>query len=104
MKRGTLSRFIGALLFGAVIIFPLINQSGIITIYEVLLGIWLVFLIPAYLGYRSLSKNLEKKKSALIMTTALYLMGSTLYSLVEPIIAGYNIGLYISSSRSRPHL
>lgn len=94
MNRRTLYQYIAAFLFGAVIIFPLMNQSGVISIYEALLGIWLTFMVPAYLGYRSLSRT-GNKKAALIMTVVLYLMGTSLYSLVEPIIAGYNIGTYI---------
>lgn len=94
MKSRNMLRYLSAFLFGMVIIFPLLNQSGVISIYEALLGIWLVFLVPAYLGYRSMAKT-GNRKAALILTAVIYIMGSALYSLIEPIIAGYNLGYIV---------
>lgn len=80
-------------LIGLVIIFPLLNQSGVLTIYEAIAGIWSVFIIPAFFLFRSLSKA-GGKRPAMKFTVALYVLGASFYSLVEPLIAGYDLGLY----------
>lgn len=89
----TLTRYGIGVILGFSIILPLMNQNGVISIYEAITGIWLLFLIPAYFLYRSFRKNAPKKTS-FYLSFSMYLMGSTLYSLVEPIIAGYNVYPY----------
>lgn len=88
------ARIAVSFLIGFVIIFPLLNQSGVITIYEALAGIWAVFLIPAFFLFRTLSKA-GNNRLALRFTAFVYILGSSLYSLVEPLIAGYNLGVYV---------
>lgn len=89
-----ISRFAGAFVFGLAIIFPLMNQGGVITFYEAIAGIWLLFLIPAYLLYIRLRKSVAKPQS-MKTTIAIYVMGSSLYSIVEPVLAGYRLGYFM---------
>lgn len=88
------TRFVGPIIIGFSIIFPLLNQSGTITIFEAILGIWLLFLVPAFLLYRNLRKNASKRMS-FTLAMVIYAMGASLYSLIEPIIAGYNVFPYM---------
>lgn len=93
-RRLSPARIVTFFLIGFVIIFPLLNQGGIINIYEAIAGIWAVFLIPAFLLYRTLSKS-GGKKAALKFSAVLYVGAASLYSLVEPLIAGYDLGSYV---------
>ncbi len=88
------SRYLSAFILGTAIIFPLMNQSRVITVYEAIAGIWILFLVPTYFFYRNLRKNAGKSPS-LKLALVVYALGSSLYTLIEPLMAGYNLGLYM---------
>lgn len=91
--RSRLRRYISAFVVGVAILFPILNQNGVITAYEAIAAIWVIFLVPAYLTYLSLSDG-GNRQTAMKFVAVLYVMGSVLYSLFEPIIAGVNIGFF----------
>lgn len=92
-RNDNASRFLIAFVFGLVIIFPLMNNSGVITWYEAIGGIWLLFLIPAYMFYLR-TKRMSGKSPSLKVTIAIYVLVSSLYSFIEPVLAGYSLGLF----------
>lgn len=93
MTTRKLVRYASALVFGFAIVLPLANQSGLINIYEAIVGMWLLLLIPAFLFYRTISKS-GSRKLASRLTAVAYILISSLYTLLEPTVAGYNIGYY----------
>lgn len=87
------ARIISAFIYGFALILPLMNQSGAITVYEAIILVWVFFLIPAFLLYRSV-RNISGGKSGIKVTIVVYILISSVYSVLEPIMAGYNLGYY----------
>ncbi len=88
-----LARFVSAFIYGFALILPLMNQSGVITVYEAIPIVWLLFLIPAFLLHRSV-KRISGGKGGVKVTLAAYILVSSVYSVLEPVMAGYNLGYF----------
>ncbi len=87
------ARLISAFIFGFALIIPLMNRGGVITVYEAIAFIWLLFLIPAFFLHTSI-KRASEGKGQLKVTLAIYVLASSVYSALEPVMAGYDLGYF----------
>ncbi len=94
MERRPVSRRIALVpIFVLIVFVPLLYSGGTILLYEALLLIWLVMLLPAYLIYASIRKR-SSARTAGKYSAVVYVLSASFYSLATPVIAGKNLGLF----------